>query len=118
TVVDRKPPSALVLTGWIVLALLIVGVAGAAWFQQLRKQRVAPPPPVYNQVSAPTFTDATGTSFSISKLDGRIWVIDFIFTRCGSQCPVMSTKMRRLQNWLDENEMGNVQLVSVTVDPE
>ncbi len=116
--VDRKPPSALVLTGWILLSLLVIGVAGAAWFQQLRKQRVAPPPPVYNQVSAPTFIDETGTSFSITELDGRIWVADFIFTRCGSQCPVMSTHMRKLQNWLEENEMGNVQLVSVTVDPE
>lgn len=115
---ENGQPSIGVILGWLVLALLIIGVAGAAWFQQLRKQRVGPPPPVYEQVSAPTFTDQDGKPFEIASLDGRIWVVDFIFTRCGAQCPVMTTRKAQLQTWLTEKEMGNVQLVTITVDPE
>jgi len=116
---NRNPPSMVVICGWIILAMFVMGIAGLAWFQQLRKQRVEPPPPVYSEkLSAPTFTDETGTSFPISSLDGRIWVVDFIFTRCGGQCPLMTNNMTQLQKWLQENEMGNVKLVSITVDPE
>lgn len=113
-----RPPSLGIIFGWIILALVIIAIAGAAWFQQLRKQRVSPPPPVLGKVSAPQFVDERGTTFPVSSLDGRIWVVDFIFTRCGGQCPLMTMNMRNLQTWLDENHFGNVRLVSVTVDPE
>lgn len=115
-----SPPRSIlpVLFGTIALILLVIFIASAAWFKQLRNKQVEPPPPVLGSVSAPTFTDENGTSFTISQLDGRIWVIDFIFTRCGGQCPVMSIHMQKLQQWLKENEQGNVKLVSVTVDPE
>lgn len=113
---DKGPGMAWI--GWLLLAFFVIAIAGIAWFQQLRSKRVAPPPPFISQVSAPTFTDETGTSFTISQLDGRIWVANFIFTRCGGQCPLMSVNMKKLQGWLQENEMGNVKLVSLTVDPE
>lgn len=106
------------LIGGVIVFFLVIGLVGAALFYQLRKKQVPPPPPILGQVSAPTFTDENGTSFSISQLDGRIWVADFIFTRCGTQCPIMTMNMQKLQEWLIENEQGNVKLVSITVDPE
>lgn len=106
------------LIGGAIIFFLVIGLVGAALFQQLRNKQVPPPPPILGQVSAPTFTDENGTSFSISQLDGRIWIADFIFTRCGTQCPIMSINMQKLQGWLNENEQGNVKLVSITVDPE
>jgi len=114
----KSQPSMAVVAGWIFLALLVIAISGAAWFQQLRKKQVAPPPPVISHVEAPTFIDETGTTFPLTNLDGRIWVVDFIFTRCGGQCPLMTMNMRNLQNWLVENHYGNVKLVSITVDPE
>ncbi len=106
------------LIGGSLIFFVLIALIGAALFQQLRKKQVPPPPPILGQVSAPTFTDETNTSFSITQLDGRIWVADFIFTRCGTQCPVMTFNMKKLQDWLIENEQGNVKLVSLTVDPE
>jgi protein SCO1/2 len=45
---------------------------------------------------------------------GHPWVADFIFTRCGGPCPLMSGKMEALQRVLP----SNVRLVSFTVDPD
>ena len=45
---------------------------------------------------------------------GRPWVADFIFTRCGGPCPIMSGKMAALQRLLP----ARVRLVSFTVDPD
>lgn len=115
---NEGPKLPVAFIGSAFLALLVIGVVGAAWFTQLRKNRVDPLPPVLGTVSALTFTDANGEPFSISELDGRIWVADSIFTRCGGMCPVMSTRMRQLQKWLEENEHGGVKLVTFTVDPE
>jgi len=107
-----------VIFGFAILALFVIGVVGAAWFYQLRKKQAPAPPPVYGKISAPTFTDSRGTSFSISQLDGRVWVFDSIYTRCGGQCPIMSVNMKKLQEWLITHEQGGVKLVSITVDPE
>lgn len=115
---NDNPRLPIVLLGSIFLILLAIGLVGSAWFMQLRNKQAPEPPPVLGQVSAPTFTDQNGTSFSLTQLDGRIWVADSIFTRCGGQCPVMSYNMMELQDWLQENEQGGVKLVSLTVDPE
>jgi protein SCO1/2 len=112
------PRLPVVLLGSVFLVLFVIAIVGAAWFKQLRNKQVEPPPPVLGQVSAPTFTDATGTSFSLTQLDGRIWVADSIFTRCGGQCPLMTVNMKKLQDWLVKEEQGGVKLVSLTVDPE
>ncbi len=49
-----------------------------------------------------------------THLQGQPWVANFIFTRCGGPCPIMSTKMAALQRVLPKE----VKLVSFTVDPD
>ena len=66
---------------------------------------------------APSFelTSADGTPFSSQTLAGRVWVMDFIFTRCAGPCPRMSSQMKALQKaFADE---PGVHFVSVSVDP-
>jgi protein SCO1 len=59
--------------------------------------------------------DAQGESpFGLKDMAGRVWVADFIFTRCGGPCPVLSMRLSGLSRSLDP-EVG---LLSVTVDPE
>lgn len=111
------PRLPIMLLSSVFVGLLVIALVGAAWFAQLRKNRVASPPPVLGSVTAPTFTDTTGTSFSLAQLDGRIWVADSVFTRCGSICPPMTSNMKKLQDWLEKKELGNVKLVTITVDP-
>jgi protein SCO1/2 len=52
---------------------------------------------------------------TLRDLKGRISIVDFIFTRCTGPCPLMSTRMRTLQEALAN---ADVRLVSITVDPE
>ncbi|MYL48891.1 redoxin domain-containing protein [Halobacillus litoralis] len=48
---------------------------------------------------------------------GEYWVADFIFTNCETVCPPMTGNMSRLQAQLEQENL-DVQLVSVSVDPE
>ena len=58
-------------------------------------------------------TDQSGKPFNTSQLRGHPWVADFIFTSCGSVCPMMTSKMVEIQ----KSTPADVQLVSFTVDP-
>jgi protein SCO1/2 len=60
-----------------------------------------------------SLTDQTDKPVTLHELIGRVWVADFIFTNCGGTCPVMTEKMRKLQETLP----ANIRLVSFTVDP-
>lgn len=73
--------------------------------------------PVLGQVPAFSLVASTGEPLSQASLAGRIWVADFIFTRCGGICPVMSGQMARLQSALAREGDASVRLVSFSVDP-
>lgn len=103
---------------WLAFVVLIIAVAGAAMYQQMRKARLGPPLPVMGVVPPFTLVNQEGTTVTQELLAGNPYVIDFIFTRCGGQCPLMTQRMRALQGWLNEKDVDEVKLVSVTVDPE
>lgn len=62
--------------------------------------------------------DSRGGAFSLIAGDGRLAVVDMIYTNCPSVCQAMGLQFRQLQaeletfGWLDE-----VALVSLTFDP-
>lgn len=60
--------------------------------------------------------DEEGEPFSLSKLQGDIWVANFFFTTCGDICPIMSKNMAALHRSFDL--VGDVKQVSITVHPE
>lgn len=100
--------------GLVVLALATVTalVVGVPLGLKLQRQLTLPV-----LLAAPPFTltDARGLRFdSDRKLLGKVWVGNFIFTRCPSICPTFTAKMQRIQAVSDPR----VQLVSFTVDPE
>ena len=68
-----------------------------------------------------TLQNCTGEEISKTDLLDRIWIVDFIFTRCGGPCPLMTQRMRSLQSSLIEEALVDppfsVRLVSVSVDP-
>jgi protein SCO1/2 len=61
-------------------------------------------------------TDQDGHSIGRGELKGKIWVADFICTRCAGPYPVMSSRLAEL----DRNFAGSdvLRLVTLTVDPE
>jgi protein SCO1 len=74
------------------------------------------PLPVMGEAPAFQLTAQTGETFDSKSLAGQVWVADFIYTTCDGPCPMMTQQMRQLQD-RTKNEMGDVKLVSFTVDP-
>ena len=68
--------------------------------------------------TVPTFalTDQDGKPFTDDAMRGHWTIVNFIFTRCDSQCPVSSLKMHRIQEETDDQP--NLKLISFSVDPE
>lgn len=61
------------------------------------------------------FKSHLGDIFTADDFDGKISVVNFIFTNCPGICPVMSRKMLSLyENFESENK---IQFVSFSVDP-
>ena len=56
-----------------------------------------------HRIPAFSFTDQDGETITEKTVDGKIYVADFIFTRCGSICPKMTTNMSLLQNKFKNN---------------
>lgn len=107
---------------WAAAVLALVCVLFLYWLTQARRsQAVVAPPTVGEGVSlgsAPAFemTDQTGESFSSESLKGKVWVVEFFFTRCTGVCPVMNRNMATVFNALKGWE--DFAIVSISVDPE
>ena len=70
---------------------------------------------------APQFslTDQSKNAFGTSELQGKIWIANFIFTRCQATCPAQTSVMAGLQKQLSASPIwADVRLLSITVDPE
>lgn len=96
------------------LTTRIVALAGLAILASCIKPK---PLPILGDVPAFQLTSQTGTQFDSKSLAGQIWVADFIYTTCDGPCPGMTRQMRVLQDQTAK-EMGDVKLVSFTVDPK
>jgi cytochrome oxidase Cu insertion factor (SCO1/SenC/PrrC family) len=62
------------------------------------------------------FTQASGQTVRRQDLQGKVWVASFLFTRCCTGCPRISSDLLQLQKDLANTE--DVLIVSFTVDPE
>ncbi len=63
-----------------------------------------------------SFTTHTGEPFRHGSLQGKVWILDFIFTNCTLVCPRMTAEMRQLQE--RTKDMPQVRLLSVSIDPD
>ncbi len=91
--------------------------AVALWAALLAPACGGEPPPDLGPVAPFRLQVATGGELSLADLSGRVWVANFIFTRCTDICPMFTAKMAALQDRLAP--LGDrVHLVSFTVDPE
>lgn len=80
------------------------------------QQTKHPDLPVLGQVHDFNLFDEKGNKFSLSRLQGDIWIANFFFTTCSDICPVMSKNMAALHRSFAL--VGDVTQVSITVNPE
>jgi len=97
----------------MVLGVILLSVWGIRVYQLHPSPRFLKP-----EMKAPdfVFTDQGGKAFSSFELQGKVWVADFIFTRCAGTCPMLSSHMRQLAKQWQGN--GLLRLVTFTVDPD
>lgn len=100
-----------------VWGVLIAGLLAVALVAILSRFQT-PPPGLqrYGPVPSFTLTDQNGEPFSDTQLAGRVWLADFMFTRCRGLCPVLTRRMQEAAGALAGQE-GWV-MVSFSVDPE
>lgn len=71
---------------------------------------------------APDFTlaDPKGEEASLKKLEGKIKIINFIYTSCPDACPIVTARLSSLQSILKtEGLLGEkVEIISISLDPE
>jgi cytochrome oxidase Cu insertion factor (SCO1/SenC/PrrC family) len=71
-------------------------------------------PAAYGPVPDFSLTESSGRTLTRDDLRGKVWVADFIFTRCAGTCPSMTGRMRQMQDTLP----SEINLISFTVDPD
>ena len=76
------------------------------------------PSPVSLEVlgDVPPFSmlDSSGKRFGSDDLKGKVWVADFMYVHCTTQCPLMTHAMEKVQEkWKGKD----VHFVSFTMDP-
>ena len=66
-----------------------------------------------------TLTEQSGVAIGLADFRNRVWIGNFIFTRCLATCPRQTTMLRLLQDELKTHpKWKDIRLVSITVDPE
>jgi protein SCO1/2 len=76
-----------------------------------------PPPPVLAQLPQFALVDQDGAKFDDSRLGESVHVVGFVFTRCTTVCPFVTSALTRLARRYDEAGEDHVELLLISVDP-
>ncbi len=77
----------------------------------------AAPPPKLGELPRFELVDQTGQPFTPATMRGKVWAAAFVFTRCPSVCPMMTARMKQLQQRAASAGVP-LHLVSFSVDPD
>jgi protein SCO1/2 len=106
--------SAAWLYGVLAGAALLVG--GFSWYEREHLPEPASPQPLWPRLAAYPLTDEEGRPFALENLRRSVVILAFIYTRCPSVCPRLSSVMQEL---LSGVEVGApVAALSISLDPE
>ncbi|MBI4024666.1 MAG: SCO family protein [Verrucomicrobia bacterium] len=116
----RRAPGRIVfhlVTLFALTVLIIVGIMAERSIRQRQGARMLRQAlPVLGRLPAFELIESSGRPFGRADLKGKVWVVDFIFTRCSGPCPVMSRRMAAIQDSMSRE--SDARLVSFSVDPE
>lgn len=104
-------------TIWAGLLLAALTLLLAFLLAEVRlRSSIGKPLPIIGNVADFSLTNQNGRAVSLADLQGRVWVGDIIFTRCGGPCPRMTRQMKELQDALPPR--SNAQFVTLTTDAD
>ncbi|SHM15196.1 SCO family protein [Chryseobacterium polytrichastri] len=91
-----------------IIALLFLGIGvGMSYFKKS----------LYTVMKVPNFelTDQNNKKITNKDMLGKVYLVEFFFSRCPTICPVMNSNMRAIEDEINNPDFG---IVSISIDPE
>lgn len=109
-----KPNGLIPALKWVipVLVLLVLVAFTVDWWADTARGEL----PVLGEVPDFIMTERSGHPYGRDDMDGRIHIVNFIFTSCPGVCPVMNGNLADLYRRLAGSDQ--VRFVSISVDPD
>lgn len=111
---NRK--TSVILGFFVIITLLFVALNIYYGFRILNRSEDTAQASMSFHIPPFKFTNQEGKNFGTEQLQNKIWVANFVFTRCPGPCLQMTKKMAELQKKLGATSA--IKLVSFTVDPD
>jgi protein SCO1/2 len=73
--------------------------------------------PLHMNVQTFKAINQDGKSFTASKLKGKVWIANFLFTHCDTVCSPMTANMAKLQQKISVAGL-HAEIVSFSIDPD
>ena len=92
----------------VIIALLFLGIGiGMSYFKSS----------LYTVMKVPDFELINQNNKKISNKDmlGKVYLVEFFFSKCPTICPVMNSNMRAIEDKINNPEFG---IISISIDPE
>ncbi len=94
--------------------LVLLGLSACQWGSK--------PLPQLNELPEFQLVDQSSRLFSKKDLKGKVWGVNFIFTSCAGTCPLLTERMKKVQQDLktraQPEELQHIGILSFSVDPE
>ncbi|MDR2235945.1 MAG: SCO family protein [Chryseobacterium sp.] len=91
-----------------VMALLFIGIGvGMGYFKKN----------LYTVMKVPDFelTDQNSKNITNKDMLGKVYLVEFFFSKCPTICPVMNRNMRAIEDEVNSPEFG---IISISIDPD
>jgi protein SCO1/2 len=62
--------------------------------------------------------DGIDRRFYSDLIEGKVAIVNVMFTTCENSCPVMEANFERIEKWLGPRLGESVRLISISIDPE
>ena len=92
----------------VIIALLFLGIGvGMGYFKKN----------LYTVMKVPDFklTDQNNKTITNKDMLGKVYLVEFFFSKCPTICPVMNTNMKAIEEKINNPGFG---IISISIDPE
>lgn len=103
----KQNPKSKIIIPIVVLALIFVTIgAGMSYFKKS----------LFTVMKVPDFelTDQNNQKISNKDMLGKVYLVEFFFSKCPTICPVMNSNMKYIEETINDKNFG---IISISIDP-
>ncbi len=103
----KQNPKSKIIVPIVVLALIFVTIgAGMSYFKKS----------LFTVMKVPDFELTNQNNRKISNKDmlGKVYLVEFFFSKCPTICPVMNSNMKYIEETINDKNFG---IISISIDP-